>query len=47
MAGCRPSDLTGPSMQSFSSSSSDIVTLIGAGDQHAVAKPTARAKTAR
>ena len=55
MAGCRPGDLTGPAMGSPSAASpgssvprasSEVVTLIGAGDQHAVLKPSARSKTA-
>jgi acid phosphatase type 7 len=54
IAGCRPGDLTGPttdySASSASASSgalSESITLIGAGDQHAVARPAARAETAR
>lgn len=48
LAGCRLDALAGPAMGSAAStaSSSDLITLIGAGDQHAVAAPTARAKTA-
>jgi hypothetical protein len=49
VAGCRPSALTGPAMDRSSSAaaaSSEIITLIGAGDQHAVENPTARARTA-
>jgi hypothetical protein len=51
IAGCRATGLMGPAMDGSSSASasitsSKIITLIGAGDQHAVARPTARARTA-
>jgi alkaline phosphatase len=46
IAGCRLGDLAGPALDSTAAATSEVITLIGAGDQHAVLNPSARGKTA-